>query len=188
MPIFDIQTHLQFYEMLVDDFDDLMRERHSARRAFHCIMEAYHLREWVWHDLVENNQKLKDALNITSENDFNSLINRRCIWFPYFRAITNGSKHFETRETGFDAFKVEAAPFSLDVLDAGFGEGVWHGPVRYVSGSLPVGQDGEGAREQPRFVPVLHVIEAVVRFWRDTLRTFNPDASVKSSAHHNEQP
>jgi len=70
VPIFDIQTLLQFYEMLIDDFDDLMRERHSARRAFHCIMEVYHLREWVWHDLVENNQKLKDALKVTSESDF----------------------------------------------------------------------------------------------------------------------
>lgn len=43
MPILDIQTHLQFYEMFVDDFDNLMREQYSARRAFHSIMEAYHL-------------------------------------------------------------------------------------------------------------------------------------------------
>ncbi|MHB0773782.1 hypothetical protein ACYCVF_35495 [Bradyrhizobium sp. 1.29L] len=195
MPIFDIQTHLQFYDMLVDDFDDLMREQHSARRAFHCIMEAYHLREWVWHDLIENNQKLKDALKITSESDFNGLINRSCIWFPYFRAITNGSKHFEMHETGVEAFKVEAAPFSLDTLGAGFDAGAWNGPVRYVSGSLPVGQDnkgvllfdfGEPAGEQQRFIPVLHVIEAVVRFWRDTLRTFHPGVSIKSSPHHNE--
>jgi hypothetical protein len=46
--------------MFVDDFDNLMREQYSARRA------AYHLREWVWHDLIENNQKLKDGLKITS--------------------------------------------------------------------------------------------------------------------------
>jgi hypothetical protein len=45
---------------------------------------------------------------------------------------------------------------------------------------------GEGAGEQQRFVPVLHVIEAVVRFWRDTLRAFHPGVSIKSSVHHNE--
>jgi len=28
-----------------------MREQYSARRAFHCILEACHLREWVWHTL-----------------------------------------------------------------------------------------------------------------------------------------
>jgi hypothetical protein len=52
--------------MFVDDFDNLMREQYSARHAFHSIMEAYHLRERVWHDLIENNQKLKDGLKITS--------------------------------------------------------------------------------------------------------------------------
>lgn len=195
MPIFDIQTHLQFYEMLVDDFDDLMREPYSARRAFHCVMEAYHLREWVWHDLIESNQGLKDQLKITSEGDFNKLVNQSCVWFPYLKELTNGSKHFETRDTGFEVYKVEAAPFSLDVLGAGLDEGTWGGPVRYVSGSLPVGQDnkgvlmfdlGEGAGEQQRYIPVLHVIEAVVRFWRDTLRNFHPGTFIKSSHHHNE--
>jgi hypothetical protein len=33
MPIFAIRTHLEFYKLLVDDFDDLMWEQHSARRA-----------------------------------------------------------------------------------------------------------------------------------------------------------
>jgi hypothetical protein len=70
----------------------------------------------------------------------------------------------------------------------------WDGPVRYVSGSLPVGQDnkgvlmfdfGEAAGDQ-RYLPVLHVVEAVVRFWRDTLRRLHPGASIKSSHHHNE--
>jgi hypothetical protein len=30
VPIVDIQTHLDFYNMLVDDFDDFMREQHST--------------------------------------------------------------------------------------------------------------------------------------------------------------
>jgi len=41
--IFDIRTHLDFYDMLVEDFDDFMREQHSARRAFHCILESVSL-------------------------------------------------------------------------------------------------------------------------------------------------
>jgi hypothetical protein len=194
MPIFDIQTHIEFYNMLVDDFDDWMREQHSTRRAFHCILEAYHLREWVWHDLIENNQKLKDALKITNEADFNSLVNRQCVWFPYLKNLTNGSKHFAGREQGFEAYRVAAAPASFDVLGAGFDQGAWDEPIRYASGSLPVGQDnkgvlmfdfGEDAGEH-RYLPVLHVVESVVRFWRDTLRNLHPGASIKSSAHHNE--
>lgn len=194
VPIIDIQTHLDFYNILVDDFDDYMREQHSTRRAFHCVLEAYHLREWVWHDLIEKNQALKDALKITNEANFNGLINRQCIWFPYLRELTNGSKHFEDRGQGFEAYRVAAAPFSLDVHGAGFDQGAWNGPVRYVSGSLPVGQDnkgilmfdfGEGAGEH-RYFPVLHIVEGVVRFWRDTLRNLHPGASIKSSVHHNE--
>jgi hypothetical protein len=62
MPVFDVQTHIDFYNMLVDDFDDFMLEQHSARRAFHCVLEIYHLREWIWHDSIEHNEALKDAL------------------------------------------------------------------------------------------------------------------------------
>lgn len=193
--IFDIQTHIDFYNILVDDFDDLMREQHSARRAFHCILEAHHLREWVWHDLLEHNQTLREALKISSESDFNELVNRACPWLPSLRELTNSSKHFEARAQGFDAYRVAAAPFSLDVHGAGWDEGAWDGPIRYVSGSLPVGQDnkgvlmfdfGGGAGDQ-RYLPVLHVLEGVVRFWRDTLCLLQPDAIIKSSRYHNEQ-
>jgi len=194
MPIFDIHTHLDFYNTLVDDFDDFMREQHSARRAFHCILEAYHLREWVWYDLVKNNQSVKDSLKVTSEKDFNSLVDRAFPWFSYLKDLTNGSKHFEERARSFEAYRVAAAPLSFDVFGAGLDEGTWDGPVRYVSGSLPVGEDnkgvlmfdfGEGVGDQ-RYLPVLHVVEAVVRFWRDTLRRLHPGASIKSSHHHNE--
>lgn len=195
MPIFDIRNHIEFYDMLVDDFDDLMREQHSARRAFHCILEAYHLREWIWHGLVENDPLLKEKLIVTNEKEFNTLIDRRFLWFPYLKDLTNGSKHFEERARGFEVYRVAAAPFSFEFWDAGSGQGAWDGPVRYVSGSLPVGQDnkgylmfdfGEGAGEH-RYLPVLHVVEAVVRFWRDTLRFLQHDASIRSSVHHNER-
>jgi hypothetical protein len=192
MPIFDILTHIDFYNMLVDDFDDYMREQHSARRAFHCILEAYHLREWVWHDHIENNQALKDALKTSTEGDFNSLVDRTFPWFPYLKDLTNGSKHYQARNQGFEAYRVAATPLSFDTVGAGFDPGAWNGPIRHVSGSLPAGQDnkgylmfdfGDGAGEH-RYTPVLHVVEAAVRFWRNTFRNLHPGASIKSSAHH----
>jgi hypothetical protein len=194
MTIFEIRTHLEFYDMLVDDFDDFMRERHSTRRAFHCILEAYHLREWVWHDRIEADQTLRNTLRIAKEDDFNKLVNQHCPWFGYLRILTNGSKHFEEREPGFEAYRVAAAPFSFGVLGAGFGEGAWDGPIRHVSGSLPVGQDNKGVlmfdlgedAGAMRYIPVVHIVEAVVRFWRDTLRCLHPGHSIKSSTHHTE--
>jgi hypothetical protein len=171
-----------------------MREQHSARIAFHCILEAYHLREWVWHGLLEHNQALKDGLKISNESDFNKLVNRNYPWFPYLKELTNGSKHSEAREQGFEAYRVAAAPFSFDVLGAGLDEGAWNGPIRYVSGSLTVGQDNKGVlmfdfgedAGDLRYLPVLHVVEGVVRFWRDMLRRLQPGVSIKSGAHHNE--
>jgi len=194
MPVIDVRTHLDFYNMLVDDFDDYMREQHSTRRAFHCILEAHHLREWVWHDFIENNQALKDALKITIEEDFNKLVDRQCIWFPILTKLTNGGKHYEERTKDFEAYRVAAAPFSLDVLGAGLDQGAWDGPVRYVSGSLPVGQDNKGvlmfdfgeSAGEDRYLPVIHIVESAVRFWRDALRNLHPGTPIKSSAHHNE--
>ncbi len=142
--MFDITTCIQFYEMLVDDFDDFMREQHSARRAFHCILEAYHLREWVWHDWVEQDPELRKSLAIASEAEFNGLINRSCVWLPYFRLLTNGTKHFLSDNLPFEPFRVSAMPFAFDDPNAGLDSGVWDGPIRYVSGSLPVGPQGKG--------------------------------------------
>ena len=47
--MFDLVTAHDFYAMLVEDFDDFMAEPHSARRAVHCAITAYHLLDWVWH-------------------------------------------------------------------------------------------------------------------------------------------
>jgi hypothetical protein len=43
--MFEPLTCRDFYEMLVEDFDDFMAEPHSARRAWHCAITAYHLHE-----------------------------------------------------------------------------------------------------------------------------------------------
>jgi hypothetical protein len=190
--MFDIVTYTDFYEMLVDDFDDFMREQHSSRRAFHCILEAYHLREWVWHDWIENDDAAQAALGVRSEAEFNALLNRSCVWLPFFRAMVNGTKHFEAREMPFEAFRVAAMPFAFDDPKAGFDTGDWRGPIRYVSGALPVGPQGKGylvfdlgeAEGDGRYVYVTHVIEAVVRFWRDFFRRLRPDITVRSSQHH----
>jgi hypothetical protein len=191
--MFDIRSHIDFYEMLVDDFDDFMKEQHSARRAFHCILEAYHLREWVWHDWIQNDENVRVALGIKTEREFNKLVNDSCIWFPYFRTLTNGTKHYEPdNDQSFEAFKVVAMPFALDDPNAGLDAGAWDGPIRYVSGSLPVGPQGKGylildlgeGAGASRWIYTTHVVEAVLRFWRDFYRRFKPNAAIRHSHHH----
>jgi hypothetical protein len=43
--MFDVKTSFEFYEMLVADWDDLMNDKQSARKAIHCIVLANHLPE-----------------------------------------------------------------------------------------------------------------------------------------------
>jgi len=38
-----MQLGLYTLSMFMDDFDDFMVERHSARRAVHCAITAHHL-------------------------------------------------------------------------------------------------------------------------------------------------
>ena len=68
----------------------------------------------------------------------------------------------------------------------------WDGPIRYVKGSLPVGQNGEGylvldlgeAAGDARWLPAVTVIEVVVRFWRDFFRKFRPSENLPESKYH----
>lgn len=83
-------------------------------------------------------------------------------------------------------------PFALDDPKVGFDMGAWDGPLRFVSGSLPVGPQGQGypmldlgeRAGESRFVYTSYVIEAVLRFWRDSYRRFKPDSSIRHSPHH----
>jgi hypothetical protein len=189
--MFDIETSKDFYAALVSDFDDYMDEPHSARRALHCAMTAFHLHEWVWGDWLKRDHVVQKKLGIRDFDTYLKWLNRSCVWFGYVQALANGGKHFD-RDRGFETFRVAALPFSLDHPQAGLDMGAWDGPIRYVSGSLPVGRNGKGyllldlgeeAGEQ-RWMPADHIIEVVVRFWRDFFRAYRPSDSLPASRHH----
>ncbi len=141
--MFDITTPEDFYTMLVEDFDEFMAAPHSTRRALHCALLAHHLHEWVWGGWLKQDDDLRNKLNIRDFNGFVRWIDRGCVWFQFLREIVNGTKHFRPAK-GFETARVVAAPFSLDQPTAGFDQGAWNGPIRYVTGELPVGFDGKG--------------------------------------------
>jgi hypothetical protein len=189
--MFDIATSTDLYAALVQDFDEYMRETHSARRALHCAITAYHLREWVWHELLEHDLPLRNAIGIHDESSFNGWINRCCAWFPILRDLVNGTKHFEERQS-FKTTRVMAAPFAWGQVSAGWGEGAWDGPISYVVGPLAPGLQGLGCllldlgngAGEGRWLPAAYLLEVVVRFWRDFFRRFKPTVSLVHSEHH----
>ncbi len=141
--MFDLTTSTDFYAMLVEDFDDFMSEPHSARRALHCAITAYHLREWVWRDWLENDELVKNALSVSDQASFNAWVNRSCVWFLAIRDLANGAKHLK-RDKGFEAMRVTAPPFAFDQPTAGFGEGAWGGPIPYAENPPGIETSGKG--------------------------------------------
>jgi hypothetical protein len=189
--MFDLTSAEDFYTALVSDFDDLMAEPHSARRALHCAMTAYHLHEWVWGDWLKRDPATKDTLGIRNFASYVKWLNASCVWFGFVEGLANGGKHFD-RDRGFETYRVAALPFALDQPNAGLDMGAWNGPIRYVGGSLPVGANAEGylvidigeAAGETRWLPATHGIEAVVRFWRDFFRKYRPSETLPVSRHH----
>jgi hypothetical protein len=165
--VFDITTSGDFYAMLVQDFDDFMAEQHSSRRALHCAITAYHLGQWVWRDWLKDDHVVKKVLGISSENSFYNWINQTCVWFAPVRDLTNGTKHFNQNQS-FGTIRIHGGPLGL-------------GPSG--QGCLLIDY-GEGAGELHRFQPVAHLLEIVVRFWRDFFWKYRPNMDLPESRYH----
>lgn len=166
--MFDPLSCRDFYAMLVEDFDDFMAAPHSARRAWHCAITAYHLHEWVWGDWLKRNQPMRDALRVNSRTDFLNWIERHCVWFLFIQQLATGAKHF-VRTPGSQPIHV------------GYGQGPY-GLGPYGQGYLML-DFGEEAGDE-RWQTAATYLEVVVRFWRDFFRAYLPDPHLPVSRHH----
>lgn len=161
--MFDLTTSRDFYAMLVEDFDDFMAEPHSARRALHCAITAYHLYEWIWGDWLKTDYDVQVALRIRDRDSFCQRIVDHCPWFSFIKSLANGTKHFVRKEQGFQAMRVGG----YDPYDAGY----------------LVIDFGEDAAEH-RLLPAAHLLEVVVRFWRDFFRMYRFDSDLPVRKYH----
>jgi hypothetical protein len=166
--MFGITKAEDFYAMLVEDFDEFMKNQQSTRCAMHCAITAYHLYEWVWRDWLKTDHATKITLGITNQKSFISWIDRNCLWFPIIQSLANGAKHFNTQQ-GFQTLHVK-----------GYGQGPF-GVGGFGAGYLIIDY-GEGAAEH-RWQPAGHLLELTVRFWRDFFKMYRP-TTVVSSVHH----
>jgi hypothetical protein len=166
--MFGITNYEEFYAMLVEDFDEFMKNRQSARCAMHCAITAYHLYEWVWGDWLKTDHATKTKLGITDRASFLSWIDNKCLWFPIIQALANGGKHFSP-EQAFETIHVK-----------GYGQGPF-GAGGFGAGYLIIDY-GEGAGEH-RWQPAAHLLELAVRFWRDFFNIYRP-TTVPPSTHH----
>jgi len=189
--MFDVVTAHDFYALLVQDFDDFMKEPSSARLALHCAISAHHLKDWVWHDKILGDAQLKVKLGVNSLNGFSDWVYEHSVWMRFISELANGTKHVRNKQT-FESMRVISLPFSFDTPHAGFDEGTWDGPVRYTQGSIPLGKDGKGylvmdlgeEAAEHRWLYTEHLLEVAVRFWRDFFRIYLPEPAIPASKHH----
>jgi hypothetical protein len=162
--MFGITNALQFYQKLVQEFDDFCENQGSARHAMNFVITAYHLHEWIWKDYLKNDAARRQVMGI--EKDFKAYrewLDSRSIWYAQMEPLANGSKHFRpasgphisTVDVGSlnsFAFNEEAYNdgYSYFVMDMGIHEGL------------------------PNIAPAGMLFEAVMRFWRDFLRAHSP--------------
>jgi hypothetical protein len=137
-----------------------MGRQESARHAMNCAITAHHLADWVWGDFVKNDAALKAKLGIKDKEDFMRWIDKQTVWYGLVQSISNGSKHF-IRNAAEGTVKVEGYG------TGGFGQGPFG--MSYLA--------IEVSPTEPRFLPVSHLLEVVIRFWRDFLRLFSPYAA-----------
>jgi hypothetical protein len=104
--------------------------------------------------------------------EFTAWVDARSVWMMFIHDIANGTKHVRKKQV-FEAMRVVSLPFSFDTPHAGFDNGTWDGPIRYVQGDIPLGRTangyllldlGEEAAEH-RWLYAVDLIEVAVRFW-----------------------
>jgi len=62
--MFGISTPLQFYQKLVQEFDDFCEAPSSARHAVNFVITAHHMSDWVWVGFLNKDRAKKKQLGL----------------------------------------------------------------------------------------------------------------------------
>jgi hypothetical protein len=162
--VFGIATPVQFYQKLIQEFDDFCEAPHSARHAMNFVITAYHLHEWVWKGFLKNDTAKRAELGIAKDIDaFKAWLYSRSIWYAQIQGLANGSKHFQA-SSGLTIRMVHMGPLNT----AAFNELALNEGYSYLVVDMG---DLDGI---PNIMPATFLFEVVLRFWRDFLRLHGP--------------
>lgn len=99
--------------------------QNDSYAAINAIRDAYHLREWIWHNLLQRNPTLQTSImGVQGAQDvWNTWVNSQFPDFPVLRELCNGSKHFRlwdeenitaSHQAGWDKQPWDKIPFDAD--------------------------------------------------------------------------
>jgi hypothetical protein len=166
--VFGINTPLQFFQKLLQEFDDCFDHPGSARHAMNFVITAHHLAEWVWKGFLKDDEAKQKQLGITKKNlhAYRAWLETQSIWVAQMQALANGSKHFQPG----------GLPITLQTVGA-YGT-VAYNELAFADLRSWLAIDMGSLEGRPYLVPAVDIFEAVVRFWRDFLRAHGPYPSL----------
>lgn len=161
--MFNINNSRDFYQKLLEDFDDYMNNPGSTRHAMNCAITAHHMHDWVWVDFLKANKALRTKLNIKNKDGFVKWIAAQSVWFGLVQGISNGSKHMQ-HDDALHAHVVGG----WDV--ATWDQSTWDQTHLVI--------DMGGGDPGLQYMDIAMLLEVVIRFWRDFLRAYAPYPSL----------
>lgn len=156
----DLTQPAHLMRKLEHELRSLEADHADSYAAINALRDAYHLREWIWHDRLQHDSSLRTAVMSTDgdETAWNQWVNASLPDFIAIREVCNGSKHFEpgkvsasTHRSGFDS----VVPF-FDNPSSGFDDCGFH---------VQIGSGG-------RIVAVVELVRNVRDFWADLFQRF----------------
>ena len=114
---FDITTPRQFFDKLKKEQQKVEQKPASARHAINAATNAWHLWEWVWGDL-KNNQQAKNTIGVHEKKEFEDYCKKKCPELETMQCIAEGSKHLGTQGDNVASTSAKGGAFS-----SGFSKG-----------------------------------------------------------------
>ncbi|MBN8876163.1 MAG: hypothetical protein J0I32_01335 [Sphingobacteriales bacterium] len=86
---YDIKTSLDFFRKLLDEREDWLKTRTSARHAINCAITAWQLHDWVFAE----KEKYPFMNQFATKNDFKSYLKSKEN-FQTLHDLADGAKHY----------------------------------------------------------------------------------------------
>lgn len=132
-------------------------DRGNSYAAINALRDAYHLREWIWHDRLEHDATLQVAMigTTANEEDWNCWVGQAFPDFRIIRELCNGSKHFEPGSIVQATHRLDSKVPFFDNPHSGFDDNGFHVEA-----------------ENGRIVSVSDVVTRVHAFWAELFMRF----------------
>ncbi len=158
--MFEIKNSIDFYRLMIENYDDFRENPDSSRHAINCSISAYHMAEWIWGDwLKSDHESWKRMGGVRDRNSFKKWVDGETEWFKLVQGVANGSKHF--------ASKLQNTRSAGTYVADGYVE------RGYQKERLEIEVDG-------RWIEATTVVEQTLLFWRDFFATYRPQTKLPS--------